>query len=625
MTNEDVFRLSKNPVLETLFTCADLPTMATFALTLHWIYRCPRLYLVEMCDGRALGGGLRFPGMKKVLQSLVMIPNARCVRCTLYPKQDKQWFWSFRIRDHDAVIQHFQEHIPEEICTCEPIPKQVLGIMRFPLPSAQPDEHFEQQLGDLWSRLLPYQRECVKFFVRRQGRGLVGDQMGCGKTLEALAIATYYRQDWPVLVIAPSSVKHTWVNEMLKHGILQDKKEVKIIQGWKDEFEADVQIFVMSYALLNSTKFRPKLLDASKAKKFGVLIMDESHKIKSQKAKRTRVALDLAKRCRRVLLLSGTPMCRPVELYSQFRAVNPRLFPIFFPFRNRGKKGVFYYASRYCEPSRIWAVGGREVWTFKGCNRLHELHAIVRYRVLLRRTKEQVLSQLPEKLRERVVIHHVSRTQTHQMEVLMNRVQEIREQRGNLWADVEFMKYVRELGQLKTPYVVTYLKEVVLEELENQPDLKILVFAHHHYILDAISACFPPDIQMRIDGRTSMKQREGLIRTFQDPESSVRVAVLGLEATGVGLTLTAAQLVIFAELVFSPQSHLQAEDRTHRIGQTRAVLVRYLVASGTLDDLLWGMICKKVRQSSATLEGRTRYLKSKLTHHEVEVEDESTH
>merc|ERR1719219_1623912 len=98
---------------------------------------------------------------------------------------------------------------------------------------------------------------------------------------------------------------------------------------------------------------------------------------------------------------------------------------------------------------------------------------------------------------------------------------------------------------------------------------------------------------IRIDGGTGSSQRKYLCDAFQT-DDNVKVALLSITAANAGITLTAAQLVVFAELFWNPGILTQAEDRAHRIGQTDSVVVQYLVAKGTSDDELWPLIQKKL-------------------------------
>ncbi|KAJ8434665.1 hypothetical protein Cgig2_030051 [Carnegiea gigantea] len=107
---------------------------------------------------------------------------------------------------------------------------------------------------------------------------------------------------------------------------------------------------------------------------------------------------------------------------------------------------------------------------------------------------------------------------------------------------------------------------------------------------------------IRIDGGTPAESRQALVAEFQEKES-IKAAVLSIRAGGVGLTLTAASTVIFAELSWTPGDLIQAEDRAHRIGQVSSVNVYYLIANDTVDDIIWDVVQSKLENLGQVLDG----------------------
>ncbi|CAM9872577.1 unnamed protein product [Discosporangium mesarthrocarpum] len=154
------------------------------------------------------------------------------------------------------------------------------------------------------------------------------------------------------------------------------------------------------------------------------------------------------------------------------------------------------------------------------------------------------------------------------------------------------MKLFADTGTAKIPGVLRHVQDILSDDMSG----KVLVFAHHKNVLDALDDSVLKKGErkyIRIDGRTKPKERQGLVEKFQN-SPQVRIALLGLTAAGIGITLTAASRVVFAELYWTPAQLLQAEDRCHRIGQASTVQVEYLVAKESLDDALWPLIRQKV-------------------------------
>jgi SWI/SNF-related matrix-associated actin-dependent regulator 1 of chromatin subfamily A len=171
--------------------------------------------------------------------------------------------------------------------------------------------------------------------------------------------------------------------------------------------------------------------------------------------------------------------------------------------------------------------------------------------------------------------------------------------------ELEEKKLLNELflasAKAKTKSVCEYL-----ETLIDGSTSKFLFFAHHGVLLDAVAQFLDAKKvkTIRIDGSTPAATRGDLVNAFQRRDD-VRVALLSIKAAGMGLTLTAASTVIFGEMVWTPGDLIQAEDRAHRIGQQASVLVQYLHAKDTIDEIIWQSIKKKLDNLGAVLNGQT--------------------
>ena len=131
--------------------------------------------------------------------------------------------------------------------------------------------------------------------------------------------------------------------------------------------------------------------------------------------------------------------------------------------------------------------------------------------------------------------------------------------------------------------------EYILEKLDNE-DEKLIIFAHHLAVIHEIDAMLTAkkygEQVVKITGATPSVERTDVVEQFQN-NSSIRVALLSITAANMGITLTAATSVLFAELHYTPGIMVQAEDRAHRIGRVGDVNIEYLIATGTADDWIW--------------------------------------
>ncbi|XP_022246250.1 SWI/SNF-related matrix-associated actin-dependent regulator of chromatin subfamily A-like protein 1 isoform X2 [Limulus polyphemus] len=481
----------------------------------------------------------------------------------VYDAKEKQW--NFAVQDHDKLIQGIIPLFPNVVIS--PLPPYILRVFKKASDECEiPSMDLSNLDLKLQNSLLPFQRKGVSFGIYKGGRLLIADDMGLGKTIQAIGIADYYKDEWPLLIVAPSSVRYTWAEAFHTWLPSLDPQEINVVNSSKDSVSGS-KVVIMSYDILTrKVKFIQN-------QKFQVVIMDESHFLKNFKSARTQAALVVMKTCKRVILLSGTPaLSRPMELYTQISAINNKVFPNYTDF------GI-----RYCN-GKIMPWG----WDFTGSSHMTELQLLLEETVMIRRLKAEVITQLPAKRRQMVlldpsVVHshkkilefmskEVNRTNLHGME-----------RRGKL------LQYFRETGFAKLSAICDYIKDLL------EAERKFLCFGHHQSVLDAICKSIKEKgIQyIRIDGSTSSETRKQLCDKFQFNDT-VRVAVLSITAANSGINLTAAHMVIFAELFWNPGILTQAEDRAHRIGQQDSVVVQYLVAQGTADDHIWPLVQKKL-------------------------------
>lgn len=422
----------------------------------------------------------------------------------------------------------------------------------------------------LLASLFDYQKQGVAFALSRGGRCLIADEPGVGKTRQGLAILGSYRAEWPCVVLCPSSLAGQWV-KYIKEWLLADDEAhlVKCIRKGTDAMDAQVNVISYDLAAAKETELQ--------ARNFQVVVADESHALKSRTAKRTQVLLPVLSRCKRVILMSGTPaLSRPSELFTQLFLLRRDVFHNFHEF------GV-----RYCAAKKEHFG-----WNYDGSGNLDELHKVLEATCMIRRRKGEVLQDLPIKTREKISVQLTA----EQLEVVEKSIKHLRDvtaKAKDAFVDqttqqAAFLSVVRDVGKAKIPSTIEYLS-ALLDEGE-----KVVVFSHHQLVRDELQRYLERrQVKfIRIDGQTPPAARTRQVDEFQE-DDDVRVALLSITAAGVGTTLTASHIVLFAELLFTPACLLQSEDRCHRIGQEHPVSVRYLVAKGTAEERVWAMLYNK--------------------------------
>jgi SWI/SNF-related matrix-associated actin-dependent regulator of chromatin subfamily A-like protein 1 len=241
------------------------------------------------------------------------------------------------------------------------------------------------------------------------------------------------------------------------------------------------------------------------------------------------------------------------------------------------------YSTRYCAGKKT-----NFGWDASGQSNLQELHVLLNRKFMIRRVKADVLTELAEKSRETVILDPaLIWTKNETEENLQSYASDLQKYKGREREEI-LMRFYSITAEAKAAAVCNYVKTIVKE------NTKFIIFAHHMIMLNAITDCLNKlklDF-VRIDGQTRPDLRNEYVSRFQNKESC-RAAVLSLKACNAGITLTSASLVLFAELDWNPSTLVQAESRAHRIGQENAVVVRYLMAKGTADDVIWEMLKNK--------------------------------
>jgi len=496
-----------------------------------------------------------------------LIQTFKSIESGQYNAQKKTW--SFNILDHDRLIQKTKSLKSEvDILSLPPWTLQTFRTPRTLLPENIDISDIEPYLHD---NLMPFQKEGIQYGVSRGGRVLIADDMGLGKTVQALGLASYYRQSWPVLIICPSSMRFSWEESIIRWLPSVDREDITVVTKGND-FIGSSKLIIISFDLVN------KKTEDLKRKNFQFVILDESHCIKDYKSARTKAIVPFLRDARYLVLLSGTPaLSRPMELFSQLQVLDTGLFR--YPSE---------YGNRYCA-GKIRKIGALEVPDYSGSSNMEELCLVLSERCMIRRLKAEVLTQLPSKQRCLVVLDPAGVDTTSKIMKEKRKESEKDELRG-MDKRAFIIGWFNDTAAAKLKAVSDYIKDLV-----NTREQKFLVFGHHQIILQAVVQTLEKLKVgfILIDGSVSSSDRKERVDRFQTQDKT-RVAVLSITAANSGITLTAAQLVVFAELFWNPGILTQAEDRAHRIGQTDSVVIQYLVARETSDDVMWPLIQQKL-------------------------------
>lgn len=491
------------------------------------------------------------PPSKKLAIILSKFPHEK----VCYELTTKEW--AVNIECYETISKELKKYFQ-----FVDIPKGVIGVLIK--NNKKNDGNFD--LSDpIYNQLLPFQKEGVLEGLKMNGKLLLADEMGLGKTYQALAIAYYYKVEWPLLIISPASLLENWKLSIQNFLGMNSTIVRKLI-------DIGDKICIISYDIAS------KHCEYLNEQKYKVVIVDECHYLKSDQTKRTKSILPIIQKANRLVMLSGTPaLSRPVELYTIFLAFDKCLF-----------KSKNEYGLRYCN---LRKVGVYFDWT-GACN-LEELYFLLNKCFMVRRLKDDVLNELPLKFRRQVTLDIKQKVKKkislEEQKAYSSQIEKNDDPFKNTSVDETVMGRYREAAEIKLEPVKNYIAYML------EKDIKFLVFAHHMIMLDGLEDFMKKEKinYIRIDGKAGVTSRQNLVNKFQN-DAIIKVALLGLTACATGLTLTAAKAVVFAELYWNPGLMLQAEDRVHRIGQEKNVDIHYLTALGTVDEVVWPCLLKKL-------------------------------
>jgi hypothetical protein len=504
-----------------------------------------------------LDGYITLPFEKDNIALLQAMPGAKwhAKDCTCGCGGRKQWSYSLADQDRMRVLEIADE-----------LQLQVDPVLRT---LSQADH------ADLPAGLYSFQKTGVEWMSRRD-RALLGDQMGLGKTIQALLSL---RKNDRVIVVCPNTLKYNWAKEAAK---------------WRPEFTVRVlsshdrktggfpipkagEIVIVNYEILpkwleydpedeTAVANLPKGLDRLK----GItLIADEAHFLANRKTKRSRKVTNFGNLVSRVWFLTGTALTtNPGNLWSVLSAAGIA-------------REAFGSWTTFC---RLFGAYKKSRWGGIGWSTKVDPSVPERLRrVMLRRTREEVLPDLPKKTYQDIEVNDIPVSLKGQLDAIWDDQGDMLDVEGELPGFEEFSKIKAELASAKIPALLE-----MVEEHEEQ-GIPLVVFSDH---IAPVDACGARDGWGVIKGGMKPEDRQAVVDAFQ--AGQLKGIALTIMAGGTGLTLTRAWKSIFVDLNWTPANNIQAEDRLVRIGQTANVQITRLITRHPLEQHIHRLIAEKM-------------------------------
>ena len=441
--------------------------------------------------------------------------------------------------------------------------------------------------------LREYQREGFEWLVRLTSWGAgacLADDMGLGKTLQSIALMLHRAEQGPSLVVAPKSLVLNWDKEIRKFAPSLHPVNLNSEKNKRGSIEAAKagDIVITTYGVLVTQK------DALASKQWNVICLDEAHYIKNKMTRASRSAMSLKGDAR--VILTGTPLQNHLgEMWNLFQFINPGMLGPWQQFVDK------YIKSPWDDL----------------------IHKELKDRTLpfiLRRTKEEVLDDLPEKISyeqmvelstEEMTIYEKIRKDV-ELKFKKHKTSAEREEARNL--DLSFFQELTKLRLLSNSVSLVYpewkeesskiaaLRDL-LTSLSSRVDNRVLIFSQFTSFLSQVGKMMKDAgfEYLYLDGQTPLEERQNLVDSFQTGDS--QFFLISLKAGGLGLNLTAANYVILMDPWWNPSIEDQATDRAHRIGQERNVTVIRLVSANTIEEKILKLHDQKQDLSDKVLEG----------------------
>jgi SWI/SNF-related matrix-associated actin-dependent regulator 1 of chromatin subfamily A len=437
------------------------------------------------------------------------------------------------------------------------------GVLHIPVPEGK--------------KLHPFQIAGIENMVERDNV-LLADDQGVGKTIQVIGTINVLNPE-TVIIICPATIKYQW-QQFIEDWCVHPYK-VQVIQGRKSQ-KIEGDIVIINYEVL---KFQKRLVK----KNWSLKVVDECDYLINENAQRTKAYQRI--QADKELDLSGTPGDTPIDQWVILSNINRQLWGDYEE-----------YTKRYCDRKPFIMGVSRKYkgkWDVGGASNVEELNLRMRSTCMVRRTKREVLPQLPPLTKELVPLDleaddttRIDRLKRMEYELVSQHILNkealsdhdyekavdmlFEEMRINTEGS-SFVTYRKELGVLKVPLIKSYI-DMNLKHYE-----KILVITYHRDVLNELHQHYS-DVSVAIPGGTSPKKRQAAIKQFQeDPEIKIIFGQILSVARGVDGLQHVCYRVILAEIDWSLRNMLQVVDRLVRMGQMNAVLASYLVLNGTLE------------------------------------------
>jgi len=403
-------------------------------------------------------------------------------------------------------------------------------------------------------------------------------------TVQTIAAIDASEENDKVLIVCPNAVKYQWSEEIEKWS---DRNEPVTVLEWKTKVD-QIKAYKQGWFVMNYAQFPRYWSDyVSKMGKWDWVVFDEAHRLKNRKTRTAECARSL--RTKYMAMLTGTPVGNNVaEIWSLLNILYPSMFSSYWRF----------YETYIDYEQDYW--GSREI---KGTKNPELLERDLGP-VMLRRTKEDVAKDIPKKVTQDLLIEMPEKQKKAYQKMAHECYLEVRE--GEYISAVNVMAMITRLRQIASTPATLGLEDVsgkldAAVEIINGTDEQVVVFTAFRDTAIALRNRLSKKkmASSLFLGGFSTRERNEVLKEFQ--AGRTRVFICTTKAGGTGLNLQCASVGIFIDKEWNPAEQRQAADRLHRIGQKKMVQIISLIARGTIDHTVEGLLAKKIEMTEPVL------------------------
>lgn len=437
--------------------------------------------------------------------------------------------------------------------------------------------------------LYPYQQVGVNYISTNPATGiLIADSMGLGKTAQALTFCYNNPESFPVLIVVPNCVKINWKREIKT---FCNSESVEIIDGITPYTLPKVDFVIINYEILNRSMKQSKKTWVKPLSQYGfkTMIIDEAHYIKNPQSKRTAGCYDISnsKSIKKIIALSATPlMNKPIELLPILRTLKVT---------HNDLETDYSFKRKYCYNGK---QNGFTLWD--GAQNMDELNIMLRETCMIRRLIDDVLPELPDKIRIPFSIDIDNKDEYKKAEddfIMWYKDTKNKsiDYHAEALAKIEYLRQIAVAGKLNN--TIEYIENLL------ETKTKIVVFAHHKTVQNILFSHFSKNYKVaKIFGGMDSNERTTQEDYFQ--KGDAEIIICSLMAANTGINLQVSDTMVFVEISFVPTQIIQAEGRNRRIGsKSKFCQYHYLIAANTIEEKMLNIISYKQKIIDEAIDG----------------------